>query len=138
MRSLEAKRVLAPEVCVRAALRSSGCRRRANAWNRASRFGLRNGGVQKMIRSARWPLLVVCLAGGVAVGRWAGQTEVQGQLAPAVAAIPRELTSYRDVVKRVLPAVVSIEAKAKPRPQISNTQRRGQRPGPQGNPGLPD
>jgi serine protease Do len=29
---------------------------------------------------------------------------------------PKEPTSYRDVVKRVLPAVVSIEAKAKPKP----------------------
>src|ERR1043166_8174918 len=28
--------------------------------------------------------------------------------------IPRELTSYRDVVKRVLPAVVSIDTRAKP------------------------
>ncbi|MBI1831043.1 MAG: trypsin-like peptidase domain-containing protein, partial [Planctomycetes bacterium] len=31
-------------------------------------------------------------------------------------ALPRELTSYRDVVKRILPAVVSIETYAKPKP----------------------
>src|SRR5581483_6706650 len=39
-----------------------------------------------------------------------GRALLQGQPAPAPA-IPRELTSYRDVVKRVLPAVVSVEAK---------------------------
>jgi serine protease Do len=32
-----------------------------------------------------------------------------------VAPIPRELTSYREIVKSVVPAVVSIEAKAKPK-----------------------
>src|SRR5262249_35293904 len=63
-----------------------------------------NGGTRVMIRSARWPLLIICVAGGVAVGRWAGEPVAQGQLAPT-SAIPRELTSYRDVVKQVLPAV---------------------------------
>src|SRR2546425_1200962 len=91
-----------------------------------------------MIRSARWPLLVVCLFGGVAVGRWAGQPVAQGQFATAVPAIPRELTSYRDVVKQVLPAVVSIEAKVEPRKPEPNAQRRGQRPGGQFPPGVPD
>jgi serine protease Do len=33
---------------------------------------------------------------------------------PAAPTIPKELTSYRDVVKKVLPAVVSIESRAKP------------------------
>jgi serine protease Do len=38
---------------------------------------------------------------------------LEGQpVAPPI--IPKEMTSYRDVVKKVLPAVVSIEAKAKP------------------------
>jgi serine protease Do len=37
---------------------------------------------------------------------------LKGQ-APVAPALPRELTSYRDVVKKVLPAVVSIESRAK-------------------------
>jgi len=45
------------------------------------------------------------------------------------------LTSYRDVVKQVLPAVVSIEAKAKPRAAQPSSQRRGSRQLP---PGIPD
>jgi serine protease Do len=41
-------------------------------------------------------------------------------------AIPKELTSYRDVVKKVLPAVVSIESKAKPVARVkSPSKRRG-------------
>jgi serine protease Do len=70
--------------------------------------------------------MVLCLAGGVAAGRWVGQSEAQGQL-PAGAAAPRELTSYRDVVKQVLPAVVSIEAKAKIR-KTDGAQARRARP----------
>jgi len=91
-----------------------------------------------MIRSARWPLLVVCLFGGVAVGRWAGQPAAQGQFVAGVTSIPRELTSYRDVVKQVLPAVVSIEAKVEPRKAEPAAQRRGQRGGGQAPPGLPE
>src|SRR6516225_1845259 len=92
-----------------------------------------------MFRSARWPILVVCLVGGVAVGRWAGQPSAQGQLAPAAPPIPRELTSYRDVVRQVLPAVVSIESKAKPRRQEANQPRRRPRPqAPDNFPGVPE
>src|SRR5262245_35596318 len=49
----------------------------------------------------------------------------------------RELPTYRDVVKRVLPAVVSIEAK--PKAQLSAVSRppTGQSPF-DGMPGLPD
>lgn len=39
--------------------------------------------------------------------------QAQPVVPPVVAAIPRELTSYRDIVKTVVPAVVSIEAKVK-------------------------
>jgi serine protease Do len=59
----------------------------------------------------------------VALGRYVGQPAAQGQL-PAAAAIPRELTSYRDVVKQVLPAVVSIEAKLKPQKAEPGQARR--------------
>ena len=44
---------------------------------------------------------------------------------PGAAAIPKELTSYRDVVKKVLPSVVSIEARTK----ASKPSRRRAGPG---------
>jgi serine protease Do len=60
-------------------------------------------------------LVLACLTLGAA-GAQLGQSLLQGQGravdAPA-AALPREISSYRDVVKKVLPAVVSIEAKGK-------------------------
>jgi len=56
----------------------------------------------------RLVLIVVCLAAG-GLGTFLGQSLLQGQ-GPAEPLVPRELTSYRDVVKKVLPAVVSIEA----------------------------
>ena len=57
-------------------------------------------------------LLVACLVLGGAVGGFGARSALQGQI--ATPAIPKELTSYRDIVKGVLPAVVSIESKAKP------------------------
>jgi serine protease Do len=60
----------------------------------------------------RVSLLVIALVLGVFLGALAVNTLLQGQ-APTPTPIPKELTSYRDVVKKVLPAVVSIEAKAK-------------------------
>src|ERR1017187_3164683 len=70
---------------------------------------------------------------GFAAGSW-----LQGQPQPP-AVLPRELTSYREVVKRVLPAVVSIETRAKPgtkwadRPQLPDEFRRP--PGSSSDPG---
>ncbi len=61
----------------------------------------------------RWSLPFVTLITGAAVGAFLAGTFLQGQ-GPVAPPVPRELTSYRDVVKRVLPAVVSIQAKAKP------------------------
>jgi serine protease Do len=82
-----------------------------------------------MKRSIRLPVLVACLAGGVAVGRFVGPPDAQGQLTPAATAVPRELTSYRDVVKQVLPAVVSIESKVKAKKGNGVIRRgRGQQP----------
>src|SRR4051812_42138982 len=80
-----------------------------------------------MTRSFRMPLVVAALIGGVAVGRYVGPTAAQGKAGPAAPAIPAELTSYRDVVKQVLPAVVSIESKTKPKKADRSTARR-QRP----------
>src|SRR5262245_58842332 len=90
-----------------------------------------------MLQSFRWPVTAVALAGGIMIGRWTEPSPVQGQPAPPVV-IPAEMTSYRDVVRRVLPAVVSIESKAKPRkPEAQSPPRpRGQqRDLP---PGVPD
>lgn len=66
-----------------------------------------------MTRSARWSLVgAFLILGGGTVGFLASPL-LRGQV-PAAPAIPKELTSYRDVVKRILPAVVSIEVRAKP------------------------
>jgi serine protease Do len=83
-----------------------------------------------MSRSFRLPLIAVMTAGGLVVGRYAVPPAVHGQ--PAA---PHEMTSYRDVVKQVLPAVVSIEAKSKPKKSDSATARRNQ---PQFNNDIPD
>jgi serine protease Do len=65
----------------------------------------------------RWSFALALLAIGAIGGTFLAGNYLQGK-APAPPAIPNELTSYRDVVKKVLPAVVSIEsrAKAKARP----------------------
>jgi serine protease Do len=57
----------------------------------------------------RWPLALCCLIAGGLAGAFLAGPLLQGQ-APPAPAVPRELTSYRQVVKKVLPAVVSIEA----------------------------
>src|SRR5260221_5740418 len=67
---------------------------------------------------SRWLLVCGCLMLGVASGAFFAGSISQGQPpARSAPAIPREMTSYREVVRRVLPAVVSIDAKAKPRKQ---------------------
>jgi serine protease Do len=64
----------------------------------------------------RITLAIVCLVAGALVGSYVFGPVLHGQ-APGTPAIPKELTSYRDVVKKVLPAVVSLEAKFKQQPQ---------------------
>jgi serine protease Do len=61
-----------------------------------------------MKRMLQWPVMAVLLVGGIAAGRWISPVDAQ---TPTTTTIPKELTSYRDIVKQVLPAVVSIEAK---------------------------
>jgi serine protease Do len=66
-----------------------------------------------MKRSTQWSVALLCLIVAASGGYFLGGQGLQGQVA-APPAIPKELTSYRDVVKKVLPAVVSIDVKARP------------------------
>jgi serine protease Do len=52
------------------------------------------------------------VVGGL-VGAVVTTTSLQGQ-APSAPGVPKELTSYRDIVKKVLPAVVSVESNPRP------------------------
>jgi serine protease Do len=88
-----------------------------------------------MTRSYRWPLLVAGLSVGLAAGRYVGLPSVHGDAVAVRTAIPAEMTSYRDVVKQVLPAVVSIESKVKPVKNEGNTTRRSR---PQENQQVPE
>jgi len=70
-----------------------------------------------MFRLLRPAFVVVCLAVGAAGGILLNSAvrPVQAEQKVPAAAIPQELTSYRAIVKDVLPAVVSIESRAKAR-----------------------
>jgi serine protease Do len=64
----------------------------------------------------RWSLALVCVAAVALSGTYfVGSRLLSQQPPPAV--MLKELYSYRDIVKRVLPAVVSIEAEAKVKPK---------------------
>ena len=69
----------------------------------------------------RWSLALTCLVLGLGAGWYVAGPLLRGQVTapPPVLGTPvvaREPVSYRDVVKQVLPAVVSIDAKtARPR-----------------------
>jgi serine protease Do len=80
----------------------------------------------------RLSLVVCCLILGAVAGTFLASSFLQGQ-GSATPAVPKELTSYRDVVKKVLPAVVSIESRAK----VVKANRPQRRRTPQDNP-LPD
>src|SRR5579883_3091021 len=87
----------------------------------------------------RLPLAAGALVAGIVGGmtlsdRLHGQTPQVVTAQPLPAVMPREFASYRDVVKRIVPAVVSIEARAAVRPQTDRTRR----PAPQLPPGVPD
>ena len=62
----------------------------------------------------RVPLVLAGMVLGGVVATFTGRQFSQGQapVAPAPV-IPKELTSYRDIVKKVLPGVVSVESRAK-------------------------
>jgi serine protease Do len=64
----------------------------------------------------RLPACVACLSFGIILGSYVATRLSHGQVAPPpgqpVAPVPAERTSYRGLVKRVLPAVVSLEIKS--------------------------
>ncbi len=69
-------------------------------------------------------LLIVGAIGGFVINERL-QLQAQPALQSPVAAIPKELTSYRDIVKKVVPAVVSIESKLKVKRPSRNTTFNG-------------
>jgi serine protease Do len=75
----------------------------------------------------RCSLIVGCLVVGALAGAFVAGPLLNGQ-APVAPLLPRELTSYRGVVKKVLPAVVSIDSRAKAMPQRQRQPRRGPAP----------
>jgi serine protease Do len=90
----------------------------------------------------RKSIVSVFLAAAVLIGVVLGGSFLMGQVKTSPA-VPKELTSYRDVVKTVLPAVVSIERRFKP---LAHGHSGPQKQGPQmhqffkgfGFPGLPN
>ena len=65
-----------------------------------------------MFGNRRWLIVVACL--GIALaGGLVNRQQLTGQPPAALPPTPREPTSFSPVVKRILPAVVSIEGKAK-------------------------
>src|SRR5712692_2977739 len=90
---------------------------------RRSGFG---GGLSAM---SRLVVGITCLILGGVGGAFVAEPLLRGQAnAPAATGIPKEMTSYRDVVKRVLPAVVSIESSAKPKPAAAKPNQPRRRP----------
>src|SRR6516165_1610784 len=73
----------------------------------------------------RWLSAFVLLTAGLLVGGLAGHSLLRGQ-PPIATPVPKELTSYRDVVKKVLPAVVSIEGKSAAKPVKAKQPRKRQ------------
>jgi serine protease Do len=72
---------------------------------------------------ARWSIAAAALLVGGAAGVFLAGPILHGQ-APVHPNVPKEITSYRDVVKAVLPSVVMIESKAKPTARRSGSPRR--------------
>src|SRR5262245_3320678 len=64
----------------------------------------------------RGSLYIGLFAAGLLAGGYLVNNFLHGQAGPEPrgTGIPKELSSYREVVKKVLPAVVSVEARTKP------------------------
>jgi serine protease Do len=69
-------------------------------------------------------MLVCCLVLGLVAGGYLAGSFLKGQGSPVATAVPKEMTSYRDVVKKALPAVVSIDSRAKVQKANKPQQRR--------------
>jgi len=92
-----------------------------------------------MLLMSRWTFVTAGLVVAGGVGTYFGTTALQGQT-PSAPVFPKEMSSYREVVKRTLPAVVSLEAKAAPvarrMPKMDGNSPR--RPRIESMPGMPD
>jgi len=87
---------------------------------------------------ARWTLVAAGLLVAGGVGTYFGATTLNGQT-PSAPVFPKELSSYREVVKQALPAVVSLEARATPvARKAAKAQAPQRRPRIEMNPGIPD
>jgi serine protease Do len=75
-----------------------------------------------VIRTNHLPLAVTCLGLGLLGGFAASQKLIGQQAVPAIPPLPRDWNSVSPVVKRVLPAVVSIEGQGRPaaRPKLDD------------------
>jgi serine protease Do len=71
----------------------------------------------------RWLSAFVVLTAVALLGGLVGHSLLRGQ-PPIATPVPKELTSYRDVVKKVLPAVVSIEGKSATAPAKTKESRK--------------
>jgi serine protease Do len=86
----------------------------------------------------RWSLILACVTAVVLAGTYFLGPRLLSQQATRPN-IPPELYSYRDIVKRVLPAVVSIEAEAKVKPRTKMKQQPNRRqPLPFNDPRIPE
>jgi serine protease Do len=89
----------------------------------------------------RWPIALVCLTVAGLAGALLFSTALQGQSSSSPPVYPKELTSYRGVVKAVLPAVVSVKSVPKAataKRERSVQPRRRQRPNFEDMPGIPE
>ena len=89
----------------------------------------------------RWSVLLCSVALGALMTAGAAwyipsQMHVSAAPVPAVADAPKELTSYRDIVKKVLPAVVSIESRV--HTTIKTRDNPKHKPAQDDNPQAPD
>ncbi len=87
---------------------------------------------------SRWTFVTAGLMVAGGVGTYFGTAALQGQT-PSAPVFPKEMSSYREVVKRALPAVVSLETRSTPVarsvPKADNPQRR---PRIEAVPGMPE
>jgi serine protease Do len=81
-----------------------------------------------MARSAQWTLSAVGLLGLGAIGGYIAVPALQGQAVPATN-VPKEHGSYRDIVKRVLPGVVSIDSRIKQPVHVEKDKDKADKPG---------